>query len=1113
MSKDEGATAKNSILLAYPYDFVGTVPIKAARRRHWPTFLAGTVMVIIFWLITPLQSAIMGTGIVSVKRDMAFSTNTQFEPIVEHEYLLDQSVLNEGYAITWLNQPLPPFTAPDYTVLPFYPSRNISLTNAANWTGITTKYSTALNCWPAQAAQQGPASRRTFYFDNGRGCNVSDIVPHPSSGGATPFKMLYFGYQGSPYADYALGTPTCSSNSTHQFLATWSTFQNFNKSIDDIHLEAIFCETNYHKQKVQVTITTDQLAPVSQSIIPLESPQPLSATEFNVSSFEYLLGAGVSAVELFVQREHPFGRVLEQLPKIKDLGLTWPMSPMVGFAVGSQKVTNMNELNNQTGLAEAYNSTHQLMFSLALRRLLLNATTSSISDGTVIFDLHGVIVSRLFSAVVEGLLCLVAVLTLLLCWTSSIAPCNLTRDPASLGDLIRICRNSLPLLEQFAGKDCLTEDDMTATFPQQRFRLVCGCRTRSGEMKIKILDDTGDRDASVIILGQEDALSLTRGHYSPVRPYVMRRDFGLMFILVMITAIVGLAVLKSKEKADGGLAQPDASFEVLKILLNYLPTVFATLLEPMWVLLNRLMCMIQPFKDLWSGSRPAKGSINARYTSVPPQLVFWRALGARHFLLATVCFVALMSNLLAVGLSGIFNQLPVKTFQPRSFEQTLLPRLINKTMYSLDVPWNTRAISYEEPFYVAMNNLSQGTPLPPWHNHEYFFQPFTIDAKKDETKVETYKARTRGLGVVPTCRSGGSFTSKGDGPVLQNVNSLKDMLAFDCPETYQPGALDTNKEMYTLPSGRSSAEVVDTVTQNFTLEGCDVTFILGWSRSSEVEAGDGRMETSFAMCRPVFTTAMFDLTVDTEGYVLEADRVSEHEEDLGYPDSIKHVESMIIVLNHLLRDNQMHWHNDTVSRDWFNYLIKIQPGFEDLLDPQTPVPNPDDLIPTIESLYRQLYALLLGLNDNIFERSEKPAIIEGTRQQTEVRIFIPLAAFIISIAVLSLNILTAVVLYTHGVKFFLPRMPTTVGSVLAYVAPSRAVSEYHDGGVALNKSTTFSFGRYIGVDGRAHVGIEIDPFVVPVKLSSLRKGETQPSSLLRRTFTRKSTSESGDTWL
>ncbi|KAG7121887.1 hypothetical protein HYQ44_002785 [Verticillium longisporum] len=92
MSKDEGATAKNSILLAYPYDFVGTVPIKAARRRHWPTFLAGTVMVIIFWLITPLQSAIMGTGIVSVKRDMAFSTNTQFEPIVEHEYLLDHQL-------------------------------------------------------------------------------------------------------------------------------------------------------------------------------------------------------------------------------------------------------------------------------------------------------------------------------------------------------------------------------------------------------------------------------------------------------------------------------------------------------------------------------------------------------------------------------------------------------------------------------------------------------------------------------------------------------------------------------------------------------------------------------------------------------------------------------------------------------------------------------------------------------------------------------------------------------------------------------------------------------------------------------------------------------------
>lgn len=33
LSKPEGATADNSVFLDYPYDFIATVPIKAARRK------------------------------------------------------------------------------------------------------------------------------------------------------------------------------------------------------------------------------------------------------------------------------------------------------------------------------------------------------------------------------------------------------------------------------------------------------------------------------------------------------------------------------------------------------------------------------------------------------------------------------------------------------------------------------------------------------------------------------------------------------------------------------------------------------------------------------------------------------------------------------------------------------------------------------------------------------------------------------------------------------------------------------------------------------------------------------------------------------------------------
>ena len=34
LSKPEGATAENSVLLSYPFDFLAFVPVRAARRRY-----------------------------------------------------------------------------------------------------------------------------------------------------------------------------------------------------------------------------------------------------------------------------------------------------------------------------------------------------------------------------------------------------------------------------------------------------------------------------------------------------------------------------------------------------------------------------------------------------------------------------------------------------------------------------------------------------------------------------------------------------------------------------------------------------------------------------------------------------------------------------------------------------------------------------------------------------------------------------------------------------------------------------------------------------------------------------------------------------------------------
>lgn len=550
------------------------------------------------------------------------------------------------------------------------------------------------------------------------------------------------------------------------------------------------------------------------------------------------------------------------------------------------------------------------------------------------------------------------------------------------------------------------------------------------------------------------------------------------------------------------------------LILSFVPTIFATLFEPFWVLLNRLLCILQPFRDLWHGQQPAKGSIRARYTSVPPQLVLWRAGKAGHFLLVTLCAIALLSNLLAVGLGGLFESQAVLVDVEQTFTTDYLPQMNLSSIMSLPLlPGNGATFEYAEPFYVMMNNISRGTPFPPWIGDGHFFQPFLAD----DTQVgQQHTALTRGYGVNASCSVAGRYTTFGVAPVLELTDVWQqNPSASGCPSTVQPELLSLNLTRNRLPSGRSAAETVDTPVFGRVIQPCDTSLILGWSRSSETLDVNGRINSSFVICQPTFTTAMFEVTVDTDGYVLDSTPVSQAENTLDYEDSSNHTDTMIIILNHLMkRSSPAPWHNDTLSQDWLNYLLKIQPGKEDLHDPQTDVPNAEDLVPGIEHIYRHLYALLLSFNNAIFDRRPQPLRINGRSQTTQRRVFMPTAAFGITTAVLGLNILAAIVFYGFSIKHFLPRMPTTIGSLLAFVAASRAVREYapRDGHAA--KNVTFSFGRYVGDDGRAHVGIEMDPYVVPVSLASLKKGDTRPAGLgLRRVFTGKPGLKRGDTWL
>jgi hypothetical protein len=274
---------------------------------------------------------------------------------------------------------------------------------------------------------------------------------------------------------------------------------------------------------------------------------------------------------------------------------------------------------------------------------------------------------------------------------------------------------------------------------------------------------------------------------------------------------------------------------------------------------------------------------------------------------------------------------------------------------------------------------------------------------------------------------------------------------------------------------------------------CEEKLALSWQRADSTDI-QGSMESTFIDCYSSMRTAMFRLTFNLGGYVINSTKVSDFEDSSTFFGH-NQTQAFILEANKYIGDAMRPgnydygWHNDTFTRDWFNFLLKYYLNSTDLIDPAKEVPDATLIIPVTEDLYQRLFAILLGLNLSLFNSTAKQASVGAALTTVETRIFLDNGAFIVSMTILCLDILVLTTLYIKIRHIFLPRLPSSIASQIAYVAASRVVEEYDDerdaSRAALPKSArTYTFGRFIGVDGRAHVGIDSDPYVVPLQASA-----------------------------
>ncbi|EGR49633.1 uncharacterized protein TRIREDRAFT_77254 [Trichoderma reesei QM6a] len=1118
VSKPDGATGRKSVFLDYPVDFVAFVPFKAAKQRHWAVFYSGTVMVIIFWMITPLQSSCLGTGPVLMNKTVAMSAPSVFMDSLTQATYMDQSVMNSGYGMAWLERPYPAFTTSDYTLMPFQPGEPVE-GNIANFTGTTTKYWTDLKCWPAEVEW---VAGGTYNFINGMGCNASSIVASPGSPTISDYQMLYVGYQDSAWGEVALSW-TCSKEAFNQFLGTWGHWEH--GSSGPANMTAVFCETSYYKQNVSAMVQMPGYVPVDEQITALSPPEVLPVTEFNSSAFEYLVANGMSSVE--VPRDHPFTHLLDLDTRLDPFGLSYPFWPMVGVMMGLHNYS-IDSYYNTTVLGDSYRLAHKVMFSVAFHTMLVNSTNTVATEGNVYLVKYGILVSRVFTALVEGGLAFVAVLTLVLLWVCHRNPTLLLSDPASLGSLISLIQKSPCLLNKFSGKGNLTAEQLKEQLGDCTFKLSCQCQDASGVTRLELLDvpiqaQTGPSEANSGRAGSDQI-----GHYLPIKPFALRKVVGIAFAVCLCAAVAVVSYLQHQDTVLGGLVRPSTNFEVNQLLTSYLPTIFSTVVEPFWVMLNRYLCLLQPFYDLTSGRGTAKRTIDARYTALPPQLALWRAFRSGHLLLGSICIIALLANVLAVGLGAIFNDSPTQKVYPvvmtpvkqAKFDQTGVQNVTSKWIAGL--PDN-----YEDPMYTLMANWSSGAPLPPWTTAEFTYLPVNITSETPSGN-DLYTVTTTGFGVDPSCISMGTIVTENEPPTVNTSFGRTDPPPKGCAKEYSIATLSFNKTDYKVPEGRAAAEVANTmrpgkdVFNDFVNE-CDNSFLVGWSRA-DIKNKTGVMNTSLVVCKPVYKVADFRVVFDSEGYIRNATPISNFTSSIPYPSSFTYPPIINDINNGFQGyDDSEGWHSDDVSYTWFMYLLKLYSGNSDFLDPTKPTPDPEQFLPIVSDVYKRIFAMMVTLHQDVFVDAENGTTVMGNRTVTETRIFVSTTAFITSTTILSLYIIMVFFFYGCGVTFFLPRMPTNIGSLVAYIAPSKLTREYEGEGegeedVAKDGEVVpkYSFGRFVGSDGKAHIGIDYADRVVPVNPTSLERGDTrQGSGFLKKRVLRLKTASKheNDNWL
>ncbi|KAF2685296.1 hypothetical protein K458DRAFT_365622 [Lentithecium fluviatile CBS 122367] len=1114
LSRPEGALGKDSLLLCYPFGFIPLVPLRALRKRHWTVFWASLALVLVTWGLVPIQAGIFTTSDVSRSFLAEFNVSTSFIPADQQPNALTLRFAQSAYGIVALNETLPPYMTREYMLAPFSPSTAVGASteeeaeDSAEWVAPTKMYGLELRCEPAIKIQ----TKGWPVYNSTTGCMMmagpsgNDTVLAGSGmiNAVKPFSTMFAGKwpteSSSVYIDY------CPPERNHTFFAAF-TRNKERKADPPQNVTAIFCEPFYYEQDVTAVVDSRTKQPTNVTVFGVK--QQLPANMFNTTWLEVMMNGGTSSIEV-PGDAMPDTVVPSWRGQMLDIDLSYvsDTQPMASMAiiVGNRP---LSDYLDWTALADSYQKAWRLLFARAMVDALdVDTPTFEPVIGSRSVISNAVVVEPIFTYIVEGLLGVVSILAMALFFISWTRTTVLHSNPKSLASIMSLVAENETLLADFAKLDCSTLGELQETVKHRTFKL------NSDDQKISIDEVHPVMDVEHV----SQATNLLKQVQRPVRPIEFSAWVCVPFIALFATMTIGLAVLFIKSKAQAGLPLPSGIKIAQNLLENYIPTASATLIEPVWILFNRLFCLLQPIEELQNCNAKAKVSIDLNYSSLPPQLVIFKASRAGHFVLAVVCAMALLANLLAVAFAGIFHHGLVEIQKPTTFQSPFETMFVsingtsgpigNKLAGSDEKSGAYRGGTGKNQFLIAESNLTRGTPLPAWTDAKFFYMPFTPSTNGVDIGVY-YEADTTALGAELDCidlEHGADFHANLTEGV--NVTITSGNLRVKC--TNPPGfRVDAgpNSGIADGPvcqRGPSALELVltlETESANASLaekELCWGAVVLGWVRDTEGSCNLTRKvelnanNSFFVQCQPRIVTGSGRAQVNTEGRLLKNASVLARnlDSDQRKPIFSNGPSDLIAQSNRYLFQLLIpNWHSDSFASDFINYFTAHAVNSSRLLDPTRRLPTLDEVQAPLSKAYSSLFAIWLGANkEQLFvpraNGSTNPT--SGWKVAREERLFLSTPLFAIAEGILVLYTIVAVVVYLRRPGEYLPRLPTSIASVVGLFAAGDSVRDMRGTSHFGSKERTnhlqkldarYGYGSFVGVDGMVHIGIEKALFV------------------------------------